>query len=98
MAYRKPGGKADENRRWTLFCQAHKEVLEEIQLPFVVLETQAHFADFLMHGYLDHHDDLSQFTVDALTDSQRRLLARLIEAYLAADFGNPGISPLVWSG
>ncbi|MBX7221390.1 MAG: hypothetical protein K1Y36_15680 [Blastocatellia bacterium] len=96
MAFRKTKAKTQETIRWQSFCLVQKELLDELGLPFVVLESEAHFADFLMHGYLDHHDDPSQFTVDALADSQRRLLARLIEAYLAADFGNPGILPSVW--
>jgi hypothetical protein len=56
-----------------------------------VCEAHALFEDFLMHGYIDHHETPPRTTVDELAASQQRAHKRLVITYLREGFGDPGL-------
>ena len=80
-----------ERRRWRAFRSQHRQAFLESGLPLAICESREIFDDFLMHGYLDHHEDPRRFTVDELSPPQVQALKRLIVAYLSQDFADPGL-------
>jgi len=85
-------------RKWHLFWQANKDLMEQIGLPGTITDTWDRFADFLMHGHLDHHDDPLKFGVWELRREKVELLKRLVDNYFAAGFPDPGITVTVVGG
>jgi hypothetical protein len=90
MSYRKSKKTSAEARTWAQFVQAHQKQLEQTELPTEFYETREMWNDFLMHGYIDHHDDVTGFTIDMMSETARTVLADVVVAYLA-EFGDPGI-------
>jgi hypothetical protein len=88
----------ETKRKWDAFYQANKELIEEIGLPGPTVDTWDRFADLLMHGVIDHHDDPSHFNLDGLPLSKRKLFRVLIERYFEAGFPNPGMHPAMVGG
>jgi hypothetical protein len=66
-------------------------LFERAGLPAHIYESEGKFQDFLMHGYLDHHERPYPFNVSELDDSQRDALRELVVSYLAAVFEDPGL-------
>jgi hypothetical protein len=56
-----------------------------------VIETQKRFEDLLMHGYLDHHDDPTRFTIDELDAKKMEEFKQLVDRYFAAGYFDPGL-------
>ena len=52
------------------------------------------FDDFLMHGWIDHHDDPIGFTDVDMTAEQKSKFKKLIWKYFEAGFPDPGIAVL----
>ena len=71
--------------RWREWLRRNKNVLNECGLPEIVLRSEAHWWDFLMHGYLDHHEDSSVFTVDDLSKSEMECLKEFLESELTTE-------------
>jgi len=82
MSYRGNNQKALAWREWV---RKNEAGLSECGLPEIVLKSESHWWDFLMHGYLDHHDDPSSFTVDHLSKEEMRSLKAFLEFTLSAD-------------
>jgi hypothetical protein len=82
MAYRRDSQKALDWRRWLLKNQM---ILESCGIPAAVLKDEAHWWDFLDHGFLDHHEDPSQFKLENLSENQLHELHRFLDAELSAD-------------
>ena len=80
MSFRRDSDKA---RRWNRFLDANRGLVIAAGLMDPHTETEERFADFLMHGYLDHHEDTTEFTVDDLSapqyDAFKKLVARYFE-------------------
>ena len=91
VGFRRSKESAGRAVRWSRFKQDRADLFEESGLPSHVYETEAHFQDFLMHGYLDHHERPCSFRVDHLSGSQKGILRQLVVWYLAG-FGDPGLS------
>src|SRR5262245_41571238 len=77
--------------RWEAFCATNRELIERIGLPTPTIENQARFEDLLMHSYIDHHDDWSNFNIEQLNEEKYELFKRLVERYFAAGYDDPGI-------
>lgn len=92
MSFRRSKEGARRAARWSRFKQEAARWFEESGLPAHVHESEAHFQDLLMHGYLDHHARPYPFRVADLSAPQRRALRQLVVAYLSAGFGDPGLS------
>ena len=73
-------------REWSTFVARNKKVVEAVGLPQVVTESINHWDDFLMHGYLDHHDDPTGFTVDELSEEQYTALLQFVDSYFASGY------------
>ena len=71
--------------KWKEWRQRHQAELEQCGLPGTVLESEEHWWDFLMHGYLDHHDDATEFSVDALSKAQAECLKQFLERTLSEE-------------
>lgn len=92
MSFRKNNKhERDEKLKWNHFCEANKDLIERIGLSTPTIETQERFEDFLMHGYIDHHDDWSKSTVGKLDEEKYKLLKRLVEDYFEAGYFDPGL-------
>lgn len=46
----------------------------------------SHWDNFLMHGYLDHHGEMSEFTIDQLSEEQYGGLLQLVESYFVSGY------------
>jgi hypothetical protein len=88
----------ETNRRWNAFYRANKELIEEIGLPGPTVDTWDRFADLLMHGIIDHHDDPTHFDLDQLSRAKRKLFRLLVYRYFEAGFANPGMHPAMVGG
>ena len=81
MGYRKTKETVEAARNWSKFVARNKRFIEAAGLPQVVTESISTWDDFLMHGYLDHHDEPSRFTVDQLSDAQYAALVQAVDSY-----------------
>jgi hypothetical protein len=86
MAFRRNREQAERQRAWERFRQQHIDEIRRIGLTETVTRTQERFVDFLMHGYLDHHDDPSGFSVHQMWDEQHALLVEFTNRFMA-EFG-----------
>ena len=86
MGYRRSKENAEAARNWSTFVARNRRVVEAAGLPQAVTESINHWDDFLMHGYLDHHDDPAGFTVDQLSDEQYAALLQFVESYFAGGY------------
>lgn len=64
-----------ENKVWKDWLRENKDFIERCNLPETILKSRSHWEDFLLHGYLDHHEDESNFNLENLsTELQTNLL------------------------
>lgn len=82
MSYRSENKERISWRKWLL---RHQTALAACRLPALVLQDEKHWWDFLMHGYLDHHEDPSRFTVDALSRTEKQMLFEFLKAELTEE-------------
>lgn len=82
MSFRKDNHNARFWRKRVLNNQAS---LDACGLPLLVLEDEDHWWDFLLHGYLDHHEDPSRFNVSQLSPAQMRALHDFLEGELTEE-------------
>ena len=94
MAFRRNREVASQRRDWDRFCQDHIDEIRRIGLTEPVIRTRERFVDFLMHGYIDHHDDPSGYSVHQMWDEQHRLLAEFTSRFMAK-FGELGENELI---
>ena len=91
MGYRRKKNQLQGNKKWEKFCNKNKTLMNNTGLPSIYLDNRNLFDDFLMHGYIDHHDDPIRFTDEQMTDEQISNLRLLIRKYFEAGFCDPGI-------
>jgi hypothetical protein len=92
MSFRRSKEAVSEGRAWQNFRQANAELLRSSGLPLSLYESRDLFDDFLMHGYIDHHEDATHFFIGQLSETQKALLVEVIVRYLRAGFPDPGIT------
>ena len=86
MSFRRPGRTIRETEReWADWRRTHSAALARSGLPEAVLRDREHWLDFLEHGFLDHHDDSSHFTVEQLSLEQQRELRQFLYHILSPD-------------
>lgn len=85
-------------RKWNAFYQANRELIDRTGVPGPIVETYDLFEDLLMHGYIDHHDDPTHFTIKDLTPGELESLRQLVDKYVEAGFPSAGIDPLITGG
>lgn len=86
MGFRRKKSEVLGKKRWHDFLIENHRLIEQIGLPETVVGTEERFDDFLMHGYIDHHDDPSKFTIEHLDDDKYRKCFELIERCIEAGF------------
>ena len=91
MSFRRSKHNAQERKRWQAFCLLNQDMIESIGLPLSVIETHKRFEDLLMHGYLDHHADSTNFSISELNAVQVEKFKVLIDRYFAAGYFDPGL-------
>jgi hypothetical protein len=94
MAFRRSREQAERQRAWDRFRQRHVDEIRRIGLTEPVVRTRERFVDFLMHGYIDHHDDPSGFSVHQVSDEQHALLVEFANRFMA-EFGQLSESELI---
>jgi hypothetical protein len=96
LGFRRSPDTVQAARVWRRFLDAQAALLRAAALPSAVTESRERWDDFLMHAYLDHHDDPSHFTVDKLDEAQYQALVQLTVAYLEAfyDGGERAATPI----
>lgn len=92
--YRRYKKEAQMKHKWETFCRINNALITKTGLPLAYIEKQALFDDFLMHGYIDHHEDSLEFTTEKMSTDQYHNLMLLVQKYLKAGFSNPGITIL----
>ena len=92
MSYKRTSADAAEAGKWKRFVAEHTQIMSSVGLPLYLTEAKGRFDHWLMHG--THPQDPSLFCSDDLTPSARTSLLRLVEAYLAAGFKDPGVGIL----
>lgn len=93
MRYRRSSESTEAARTWRRFLDATSALVGEAGLPSAVTESRERWDDFLMHGYLDHHEDPTNFTVKELNERQYDALVRLVAVYLAAFYAEGDRAP-----
>jgi hypothetical protein len=91
MSFRRSKQRALESYRWRQFVEQNSARLEASGLPLLIYQSQEMFLDFLIHGYIDHHEDPTRFSVMKLSSFELDLLADIIVDYLHSGFPNPSI-------
>ena len=76
MSYKRDGKTYEA--KWTKWRQENELLILASGVPDLVVSTADYWYDFLAHGYLDHHEDPSQFAVENLTIRQKAFLLQLI--------------------
>ena len=94
MSYRRGKNEVVGQRRWSTFCVDNRDLIAIVDLPSQVVETQERFEDFLMHGYLDHHNDPTKFSVNKLDSAKLEKLKELVDRYFEAGYLDPGLMVL----
>ena len=87
MGHRRSSESTERDRRWRAFVVAQASLVRAAGLPEAVMASQARWDDFLMHGYLDHHDDPGGFSVAELNGPAYGALRELVGAYFATGGG-----------
>lgn len=86
MGYQRNGKQAHAAARsWDQWLAQYQSALLECGLSPTVLRDHDHWCDFLEHGYLDHHDDPTGFSIDAVPPDRAGGLVRLLESMLPQD-------------
>src|SRR5688572_26712795 len=83
MGVRRTAGDTQAGQQWRAFLGRHESLVATANLPGWIVQTRERWDNFLMHGYLDHHDDPSGFRVESLSDRQLAALRTLAERYFA---------------
>ena len=86
MGFRRKKSDVTRQRQWKNFLTSNQIIIEQAGLPETVTETLDRFLDFLMHGYIDHHDDPEKFTVNHLDDNEYGELMELLNRFCTAGF------------
>ena len=86
MPYRKRKEKFYNKKRWKLFVDENKEFFQNAGLPLSIIEDEEYWIDFLMHGYLDHHENPLRFNVKQLNEKQYNILKELVCKYFGVGF------------
>ncbi len=86
MGYRRSRRRIAAAQAWASFVSRNAQVIREAGLPEPVVESIAHWDEFLLHGRLDWHPDLTGFSVDRLSEVQYRALTQLVDSYFATGY------------
>jgi hypothetical protein len=86
MSYRKRKESFYDKKRWKSFIEENKEWFQNVGLPLSISEDEEYWVDFLMHGYLDHHENPLRFNVKQLNEKQYSILKELVFKYFSAGF------------
>jgi hypothetical protein len=86
MGNRRAPEQVKSRRDWRDFVARNRALIDAAGLPLIVVESDEHWNDFLDHGYLDHHDNPTGFTVDQINERQYKALVQLVESYFAAGY------------
>ncbi len=86
MGYRRSKRKVEAAGGWTTFVARNKNLIYAAGLPEPVTKSIDHWDDFLMHGYLDHHEDPHGFSVDQLSEQQYGAVLQLVESYFVSGY------------
>lgn len=76
MSYRRH--QTDNDAEWKDWIKKHSHLVNASGLPDLVLRDADHWYDFLDHGMLDHHEDLTGFSLEQLSVRQKAALLRLL--------------------
>ncbi len=91
MTFKKNKKETIENKKWKKFCREHITLIQDTGIPQSYLDSLDLFCDFLMHGYIDHHDVIENFTTDNMDSNQSENFKKLVWYYFESGFDNPGI-------
>ena len=72
-------------RTWRKWLAQNQNALFCCGLPEIVLTDESHWQDFLLHGYLDHHFDDSNFAVENLSPQKKSNLLQFLENELTEE-------------
>ena len=79
--------KSDNLRRWKMFRDQHRALIDITALPEAYVERESMFTDFLMHGYIDHHADTRRFTVEDMSPAEHQAFESLVREYFRSGYG-----------
>ena len=91
MSFRRGQGVALESRSYREFLQETASIIQASGIPFSLFESREYFDELLMHGYIDHHDDLTHFFVGKLSDKPKDAFVEAVVRSLRAGFPDPGL-------
>ena len=75
---------SENSLAWHKWLQQNEKLLDDCGLPTIVFASESHWRDFLEHGFLDHHNDAINFTVDELSETKLRKLKDFLESSLTS--------------
>ena|ERR1051326_5058780 len=76
MSYRRRAREQDSH--WRDWHKQYADLIAAAGLPEIVVLDEAHWWDFLDHGFLDHHPDPAGFSTQELSVRQKAALLRLM--------------------
>ena len=95
MSFRKDKAKTKAKIVWKKFFSENYDLALKSGLPVEYVRDQELFVDFLMHGYIDHHDDNINFVVDRMNEIEYSFFVKLIDKYFEAGYKDPGLMALL---
>ena len=75
----------EKSRLWRKWLTQNQRQLSGCGLPEIVLTDENHWQDFLLHGYLDHHSDDSNFALENLSLQEQSNLLSFLEFELTEE-------------
>jgi hypothetical protein len=82
MSFRRDKSKTQLWRKWLL---QNQDTLNACGLPSLIFQDEAHWWDFLEHGYLDHHEDSSHFKISHLSRAEIQMLRDFLDRELSTE-------------
>jgi hypothetical protein len=80
MTYRR---KSENQIAWNKWLSKNVKTLKDCGVPDIVVESESRWWDFLLHGYLDHHDDISKFSEENLSETEMLNLFNFLKSELS---------------
>ncbi len=88
-------GKEKINRqRWKSFVREQSALITITSIPESYFKSEKVWIDFLIHGYIDHHNDQEKYSVDHMSDSDYESFCQLVENYF--EYGFSYFTPLAF--
>jgi hypothetical protein len=93
MSYRRKKEAAKEKQRFEDLKHNNRKLIEELEIPFFIMDDYHNFLYFLMHGSLWPGAPIN-FNIDDFDSRKRELWREFVDKYFEVGFDDPGLGCL----